>query len=44
MIFKSNMLFGTGWKWKIPVTVQMTFQIELIAELFKAESPEQEKN
>jgi hypothetical protein len=34
------MLFGTGWKWKIPVTVQ----IELIAELFKAESPEQEKN
>ena len=40
MTFKSNMLFGTGWKWKISVT----FQIELIAELFKAVSPEQEMN
>jgi hypothetical protein len=33
-----------GKAWKIPVTAQMTSQIELIAELFKAESPEQEDN
>jgi hypothetical protein len=33
-----------GKAWKIPVTAQMTSQIELITELFKAESPEQEDN
>ena len=33
-----------GKAWKIPVTSQMTSQIELIAELLKAESPEQEDN
>jgi len=31
-----------GKAWKIPVTAQMTSQIELITELLKAESPEQE--
>jgi hypothetical protein len=33
-----------GKAWKIPVTAQIKPQIELIAELFKAESPEQEDN
>lgn len=28
-----------GKSWKIPVTAQMTSQIELLSELFKAESP-----
>ncbi|MFA5920647.1 MAG: hypothetical protein WC856_05085 [Methylococcaceae bacterium] len=31
-----------GKAWKIPVAAQMTSQIELITELLKAESPEQE--
>ena len=31
-----------GKEWKIPVIPQLTAQIELISELLKAESPEQE--
>ena len=33
-----------GKAWKIPVIPQLAAHIELIAELFKAESPEQEDN
>ncbi len=33
-----------GKAWKIPVIPQLATHIELIAELFKAESPEQEDN
>ena len=33
-----------GKAWKIPVIPQLTSHIELISELFKAESPEQEDN
>ena len=33
-----------GKAWKIPVIPQLTAHLELIAELFKAESPEQEDN
>ena len=33
-----------GKNWKIPVIPQLAAHIELIAELFKAESPEQEDN
>ena len=44
-LWLDNLLSRTAGKaWKIPVTVQMTSQIELITELFKAESPEQEDN
>jgi hypothetical protein len=32
-----------GKEWKIPAIPQLTAQIELIAELFKTESPEQEE-
>jgi hypothetical protein len=32
-----------GKAWKIPVIPQLTAHLELIAELFKAESPEQEE-
>lgn len=31
-----------GKTWKIPVTPQLTAQIELVSELFKTENPEQE--
>jgi hypothetical protein len=33
-----------GKAWKIPVIPQLAAHIELISELFKAESPEQEDN
>jgi len=44
-IWLNNLLSRiTGKAWGIPVIPQLTAHLELISELFKAESPEQEEN
>lgn len=44
-IWLNNLLSRIAGKaWKIPAIPQFTAEIELISELFKAESPEQEDN
>lgn len=44
-IWLNNLLSRiTGKAWEIPEIPQLTAHLELISELFKAESPEQEEN